>query len=75
MNNERRKKIKQAKELLDKANDLINDVMNDEDMAFNNLSDGLQQTMRGEQMENNVGEMEEAIEKIEEAIDNLDNIE
>lgn len=74
MNNERRRKIKQAKELLDKANDLINDVINDEDMAFNNLSEGLQQTMRGEQMEENVSEMEEAIDGLEEVIQHLDNL-
>ena len=74
MNNERRRKIKQAKELLDKANDLINDVINDEDMAFNNLSEGLQQTMRGEQMEENVSEMEEAIDGLEEVIQHLNNL-
>ena len=42
--------------------------------AFENLSEGLQQTMRGEQMEDNISEMEEAIDKIEEILDNIDNV-
>ena len=75
MNNERRKKIKKAKELLDQASELINDVMIDEDGSFNNLSEGLQQTLRGEQMEENVSEMEEALDEIEGVIEHLDNLE
>ena len=75
MNKTRRKQIEQAKELLNKVNDIINDVLNEEDFAFNNLSEGLQQTMRGETMENNIDELSEAIDNIEEAMNNLDNIE
>lgn len=74
MNNVRRKKLNTAKALLDQARDIINDVMMDEENAFDNLSEGLQQTMRGEQMEENVSEMEEAIDKIDEAVECLDNI-
>lgn len=74
MNNVRRKKLKEAKALLDQARDIINDIMMDEENAFDNLSEGLQQTMRGEQMEENVGEMEEAIDKIDEAFECLDNV-
>ena len=74
MNNTRRKKIKTAKILIDQARDIIYEVMSDEESAFDNLSEGLQQTMRGEQMEENVSEMEEAIDKIDEAIECLDNI-
>lgn len=75
MNNERRKKINQVKNLLEQAKDIINDVLSDEDLAFNNLSEGLQCTMRGEQMESNVSEMEEAIDNIDNVLDNLNNIE
>lgn len=75
MNKARRKQIEQAKVLLNNVNDIINDVLNEEDFAFNNLSEGLQQTMRGETMENNIDELSEAIDNIEEAMNNLDNIE
>lgn len=75
MNKARRMRLTEAKSLLEQANDIINDVMNEEDNAFNNLSEGLQQTMRGEQMEDNIGEMEDVIDNIEEAISGLENIE
>ena len=75
MNNFRRKQLQQAMQLLEEANDIINDVMDEEDMSFNNLSDGLQQTMRGETMENNIDEMNDAISSICDAISSLDNIE
>ena len=51
------------------------EVKTEEEIAFDNLSDGLQQTMRGETMEENVDIMEDAIEKIEEVVDLLDEIE
>ena len=75
MNNVRRKKIKEIIKLLDTANDMLSDVKDDEEFAFDNLSEGLQQTMRGEQMEENINEMEEAIDKLEEVIENLNNVE
>lgn len=75
MNNVRRKKIKEIIKLLDNANDMLLDVKDDEEFAFDNLSEGLQQTMRGEQMEENINEMEEAIDKLEEVIENLNNVE
>lgn len=74
MNKERRKKLNIAKTLLDQARDIIDDIKFDEECAFDNLSEGLQQTMRGEQMEENVSEMEDAIDKIDEAMDCLDSV-
>lgn len=75
MNNARRKQLKEAQNLLDKALDIIRDVLSEEDLAFNNLSEGLQQTLRGETMENNVEELDEASEQIENAINCLENVE
>lgn len=75
MNNARRGQIKKAKGMLDAALDILNDVMSEEDFAFNNLSEGFQQTMRGEQMEENVDILQNVIDQIEEAMDDLDNIE
>ena len=74
MNNKRRKQLDNAKKYINLAIEIIEDVMDEEDFAFNNLSEGLQQTMRGEQMEENVSEMEECLESLNEIIENLDNI-
>lgn len=48
--------------------------MNEEQDAFDNMSEGLQQTMRGEQMDENVYSLQEAIDKIEEAIDSINDV-
>lgn len=74
MNNERRKKIKEVIGLINQSENVLQDVLNEEDDAFNNLSEGLQCTMRGEAMENNISELEEAIGKLKDALENLDNI-
>lgn len=74
MNKTRREKIKEIIKLLERANNILEETRDDEEFAFDNLSEGLQQTMRGEQMEENVNEMDDAIEKINDAIDNLNNV-
>lgn len=74
MNKARRGKMKEVIKLLDQANSILEDIRDDEEFAFDNLSEGLQQTMRGEQMEENVDVMNEAIDKINEAIDDLNGV-
>lgn len=75
MNNLRRNSIKKAKKLIEEVQSIIEDVKLEEEMAFDNLSEGLQQTMRGEAMENNVEILEEVIEMIEGLLESLDGIE
>lgn len=74
MNKARRKQIVKAKNYLNEAADIIQDVLNDEDMAYNNLSEGLQCTARGEQMESNIDDLEEIIDNLMEIINSLDSI-
>lgn len=47
MNKERRKMIREAISHLNKANELLEWVRDDEDMAFSKLPDGLQCSDRG----------------------------
>lgn len=68
MNNQKRKELNKAIELLEQARSIVEDVLEDEDFGFNNLTDGLQQTMRGEAMEEAIGNMGTAIDSIDEAI-------
>ncbi len=60
--------------MLNEAAKILNSVMNEEQDAFDNMSEGLQQTMRGEQMDENVYSLQEAIDKIEEAIDSINDV-
>lgn len=50
MNKERRKRIKEAMEALDTAHDILIDVLDEEQEAFDNLPEGIQNGERGEQM-------------------------
>ncbi len=74
MNNARRLQISKAKMLLKSSIDILNAVSNEEQDSFDNLSEGLQQTRRGEQMEYNVDCIQEAVDKIQESIDSLDEV-
>lgn len=75
MNGKRRKQLAEAKIYIDKALDIIQDVLLEEEMAYDNLSEGLQCTLRGESMENNISELEEVVDYANEIINCLDNIE
>lgn len=74
MNKARRQELKKAILKLQEAADIIRDVKDDEDFAYNNLPEGLQCSMNGEAMEENVEQMEEIIDAIEESINVLEEI-
>ena len=54
-----------AKELAQKAKEIIGDVKSDESDAFDNLPDSFQMGSRGEQMERNIDAMDDAMDEID----------
>jgi len=75
MNNIRRKELSKAKNMIDQAQMIIQNVKFDEEMAFDNLSEGLQQTMRGESMENNIDVLDDISDAIDNILEQFDEIE
>lgn len=75
MNKDRRNRLEKAKGIIEQAQMVIEDVMTEEEMAFDNLSEGLQQTMRGETMENNIDILNDMKDLIDEVIEKFDEIE
>lgn len=76
MNKERRASIEEALNLLGQAAQIIADAKDEEQSAYENLSEGLQQTERGQSMEsaaytldNALSSVESAISEVEEAIE------
>lgn len=65
MNKARRKEIARAIELMEMAREILEEVMNEEQEAFDNMPESLQSSERGEAME-------EYIYTLEEMVDNLD---
>ena len=55
-------------DLIKSKNELEN-VMDDEQLSFDNLSEGLQATMRGSAMEEAIDNLDSAMDSINEAID------
>lgn len=73
MNNSRREKLSEIKNNLEKQKEHLESVMEEEQMAFDNLTEGLQATMRGSLMEEAIDNMNAAIDSIDEAIDYIDS--
>lgn len=66
MNNMRRKNVMEALELIEKARNILEEVKDEEQVAYNNLPESLQYGERGEQMQENVDAIEEYLSYLEE---------
>ena len=65
MNNARRKLLKQAIELLDKADELILEALDDERDAYDNLPEMLQSSERGEEISSNIDKLQNIYAEID----------
>lgn len=74
MNNSRRKELRRIIESFKDEKQKLDIVINNEQDSFDNLTDSLQQTMRGQQMEEYIDKMNEAIVCIEDAIELIEEI-
>ncbi len=75
MNNNRRKDLRSIKNNLEELSRKLDDVMNEEQMSFDNLTEGLQATERGMAMEEAIDNMSSAIDCIDEAIEHIEEAE
>lgn len=74
MNKERRKRIMQLSEKLSEVRTSLESILNEEEDAFDNMPESLQETERGERMQEYIEIMKEAISNIEEIEGNLEEI-
>jgi len=65
MNAENRKKLDRANEMLDNAKALIEEVADDEQDKFDNLSEGLQGAERGQRMEEVASSLQDVVGEID----------
>lgn len=75
MNKLRRKQIQEALSLIEKAYALLTNAKDEEEMAFENLPESLQESERGTTMQDNVDYLDTAVTGLEEAKEALENIE
>jgi poly-gamma-glutamate capsule biosynthesis protein CapA/YwtB (metallophosphatase superfamily) len=73
MNNERRKEINRAIGLIEEAKSILETVRDEEQEAYDNLSESLQSSERGEAMENAASELDQAIDGLDTAQTGAEN--
>jgi response regulator of citrate/malate metabolism len=75
MNKQRRKQIEKATALMQEALDILENVKDEEQDAFDNMPEGLQGSEKGELMEEIIDYLEDSYGNLEYAIEDLENIE
>ena len=73
MNKERRRRIKESVESLRVILAEVEAIKDDEEWAFDNMPEGLQNSMRGENSQEAIEYLEDATDKIDKAIDCLED--
>lgn len=71
MNKQRRQKIIGIIQNINQSIDELRVVRDDEESAFDNMPEGLQWSMRGEESQEAIDCMDNVIEQIEEAVEEL----
>lgn len=74
MNNERRRRIEELTSRLDDLKTDLENILDDEQIAFDSIPESLQQTERGGQSQASIEVMTDAIDIIENLIDQLNEI-
>jgi len=74
MNKVRRKEIKRAVDLLDEAIGILTECRDEEYEAFESLPEGIQNSERGEQMQEYENTISEKVDELEYAVSDLNEI-
>ncbi len=73
MNKAKRKELQKAIDLLNEALSIIENIKDEEQEAYDNLSENLQSSEMGQKMESAVSYMEDATSSIEDVISNIES--
>lgn len=74
MNKERRKKLESIAGELYMLKDKLEEVMEDERDAFDSLPESLQESERGQDMEQNADDLEEQVGNLDDIIDAINDV-
>lgn len=74
MNKERRERIIASLYLLQQACEIIAEVGDEEEEAFDNLPESIQESERGEKMQKYIDTIDEVLEAVDDVKDNLETI-
>lgn len=74
MNKPRRKELERALAMIAEARAIIENCADEEQEAFDNMPEGLQESERGEKMEEAISAMVDAYETLEEVESNIEEV-
>lgn len=74
MNKARRKRIREALDLLQQACEIIAEVGEEEENAFDSMPESIQESERGEKMQEYIDTIDEAVGAVDEVKDNLETM-
>lgn len=74
MNKKRRKEIENLREIISETKAKLQDLLDEEQQAFDNMPESIQESERGEEMQEIIEYMEAAIDSLEEATESLTEI-
>lgn len=74
MNKKRRKEIENLLESISETKAKLQDLLDEEQQAFDNMPESIQESERGEEMQEIIEYMEAAIDSLEEATESLTEI-
>lgn len=69
MNKQRKQRFEEVAASLEEAKDILGDIQQEEQEAFDNLPEGLQISERGEKMQEYIDLMDDCNDKIDDVID------
>lgn len=72
MNKNDRKDLEKALALLSEAKEIVETIRDGEQEKFDNLSEGLQQTEKGQKFEETVSNLDDVCNSIDEATENIE---
>lgn len=74
MNSQNRKDLQKAVDLINEANSIIETIRDEEQEKFDNLSEGLQASERGQAFEENADNLDSVFSDLENAIDSINDL-
>lgn len=74
MNKQDRRQLQEAIDLINQANEIITIVKEQEEVKYDNLPEGIQESERGDKFQENIDSLDSAVYDIESVIESLENV-
>lgn len=74
MNKENRKDLEKAVSLIEQAREIVEAIKDGEQEKYDSLTEGLQQSERGQKFEQDASDLDDIFNQLDEAIENINTI-